>query len=176
MVNLIDNNMDITAQTYPGLLKAARRWHQADLQAAAARRVQEQIDQQEGWFASWNSLLDTVTIPDPSNSDVPPTTAVALTNTPALLEEGDHMRHCVGMYTTQCTRGRSRIFSIRQGTDTLATTELVMRSGRWQPAQTRALKNGQPTPAAHRAPQVLGPVDIQQEESHEEKQKTIILP
>ena len=155
MVNLLDNNMDITAQTYSGLLKAACRWHQADQQDRAARRVQEQIDRQEGWFTSWNSLLDTVTMPDPFNSDGPPITAVPLTTTPALLEEGSHMRHCVGIYTTQCSRGISRIFSIRQGKATLATVELTLRSARWQPAQTRAWKNSKPPEAAHRATKAL---------------------
>ena len=155
VVNLIDNDMDITAQTYMGLLKAARRWHQADMQTAAARKVQEQIDRQEGWFASWNSLLDTVAMEDPATPDGPSINAVALTTTPALLKEGSHMKHCVGMYTTQCSRGSSRIFSIRQGKDTLATVELVLRSGRWQPAQTRAWKNHQPPPVAHQAAQAL---------------------
>ena len=155
VANLMDNDQDVTAQTYKGLLKAARRWHQAEQQELAAAKVQEQIDRQDGWFPCWNSLLDTITMPDPCDPAMPDITIVPLTSTPDLLAEGKHMRHCVATFTSQCTRGSSRIFSIRQDNTTIATTELVLRSGRWQPAQTRAWKNQEPPDAAHHAAQAL---------------------
>ena len=153
--NLIDTDQDITAQSYNGLMKAARRWHQTEQQAIAAALVQEQIDRQAGWFPCWNSLVDTTTIPNPQDPEQPDITVVPLTTTHALLEEGRHMKHCVAVYTNSCTDGQARIFSIRQGTATLATTELALKAGKWHVAQTRAWRNGEASERAHHAVKIL---------------------
>ncbi len=153
--NLMDNDLDITARTFNGLAKAAHRWHQDEQQAIAAARVQQEIDHREGWFHSWNSLIDTTSFPDTAEEGRPPITAVPLTNTPDLLDEGRRMRHCVATYSNRCSAGRSRIFSIRQDDNILATTELSLRGNTWQIAQVRSYKNGEPSPAARQIAKTL---------------------
>ena len=149
--HLIDNDEDITAHTYSGLLKAARRWHQTEQLERVAIQIQEQIDRQEGWVQCWNSLVDSMSIPHPDEPDQPDITIVPLYSTPELLREGRHMNHCVGTYTHRCSNGASRVFSIRQGDTTIATTELSLRGGRWQVAQTRAWHNHDAPEIAHHA-------------------------
>ena len=144
-VSLIDADQNITSQTYNGLLKASQTWHQAERQNRLALQIQEEIDKQEGWFKCWNSLVDTLQIPDPH---IPNVRAVPLTNTLDLLAEGKQMDHCVGAYSNSCTSGQSRIFSIRQDEAILATTELVLRNSRWQPIQTKAKHNHPPSDTA----------------------------
>ena len=143
-VYIIDNDRDITAQTFGGFQKAAQRWHQAEQLEIAAAEIQAEIDRQEGWFHSWNSLVEATTVPDPTDPTMPVISVVPLTNTHALLQEGREMRHCVGTYSNQCLDGRSRIFSIRQDGHTLATTQLSLTMGQWKVSQTKAVKNGSP--------------------------------
>ena len=74
--------------------------------------------------------MGTMSILDPDGPGLPEISIVPLCSTPELPKEGRHMRHCVGTYTYKCSNGASRIFSIRQGDATIATTELSLRGGR----------------------------------------------
>ena len=65
------------------------------------------------------------------------------------------MDHCVGNYWQDCRRGNSRIFSLRRGGITIATTELTRRSGRWQAIQTRGPHNHPPAQTTIEAARTL---------------------
>ena len=147
----LTNDRDITPTTYTGLLKAAHRWHQREQQAQMAREIQRQIDRTNGWFECWNSLVDHLDIPDPQNPGAPPIRALALTSTQQLLAESRAMNHCVAAYAEASASGRSRIFSLRQGSTTLATTELQYRNGTWQATQTQGPANHAASDPATRA-------------------------
>ena len=151
----IDTDQDITATSYQGLARAAHQWHQAAAQERLAQELQRAIDAKEGWYDCWNSLVEGLDIPDPCDPRSPPITAVALTSAPDLAREGMQMHHCVGTYSGTCVNGSSRIFSLRQAGLILATTELNLRSGRWQPTQTRASKNHAPSESADQAARLL---------------------
>ncbi len=98
-----------------------RLWHEREV----VRRAARQADATPGAGSNWGSLLGEVVV---NGFKVVP-----LTDSEQLHEEGQEMHHCVGGYTSQCTRGTSRIFSIRSAEDRrLSTLEIAMdHSGKW---------------------------------------------
>ena len=156
----INEQQPIRSTTYQGLCRASERWHHHRNQTRIAERIQREIEQQaererleqerdatqpqnrkkpDGPI--WESLIQSLEIPQDGRN---PITAVALTTPQELIQEGKSMDHCVGNYWQDCRRGNSRIFSLRRGGITIATTELARRSGRWQAIQTRGPHNHPP--------------------------------
>lgn len=135
----INNDEDITATTMGGLRKAAEAWHLHMNHAEAAAAIRKRIERDQGWYRAWNTLIDEITLP---NQEGEPLTAKPLTDELQLLDEGVNMRHCVATYDVSCSKGRSRIFSIRRGGERVATTELSNQAGRWRAVQTRGYRNG----------------------------------
>ena len=144
-------DQDITPTTYPGLMKAAQRWHQEEQQAQLAREAQEAIDRNNGWFQCWNSLVDHLDIVNPQNPGGPPIRAIPLTTGHELIAESRTMAHCVANYAATCAGGRSRIFSLRQGNITLATTQLICTQNTWRVNQTQGQANHPPGEPANQA-------------------------
>ena len=156
----INERQPIRSTTYQGLCRASERWHHHRNQTRIAERIQQEIEQQAERERlrqernatqpqdrrnpdnpNWESLIQSLEIPQ---GDRTPITAVALTTPQELIQEGKSMDHCVGNYWRDCRRGNSRIFSLRRGGITIATTELTKRSGRWQAIQTRGPHNHPP--------------------------------
>lgn len=61
-----------------------------------------------------------------------------------LMEEAAAMVHCVYGYLDMCRKGLSRIFSLRNDDDRLATIELRRRSDCWRLVQVRGVRNARP--------------------------------
>ena len=141
----------VTAKTYGGLMKTVHRWQQQLRQLRAEAQIQRELDQRDGWLPAWNSLVDEFEVPQ---DDDTPIRIVPLANAAEIIHEGSTMRHCVGSYYRQCVEGHTRIFSIRRGELTLATTEVSRNNGRWQSVQTKARNNQPPVDAARKAAQL----------------------
>ena len=141
----------VTAKTYGGLMKAVHRWQSRLRQLRAEAQIQRELDQRDGWLPAWNSLVDEFEAPQDEDTLI---RIVPLINAADLIHEGSNMQHCVGTYYRHCVEGRTRIFSIRQGEYTLATTEISRNNGRWQSVQTRARNNQPPVDAARKAAQL----------------------
>ena len=141
-------DLHLTAKTYSGLMKAVHQSQRRLHQLRAEAQIQRELDQREGWLPAWNSLVDEFFVPQ---DDDTPIRIVPLVNAAELIHEGSTMKHCVGTYYRHCTDGRTRIFSIRRGELTLATTEISRTNGRWQSVQTRAANNQPPADATQKA-------------------------
>ena len=156
----INEQQLIRSTTYQGLCRASEKWHHHRNQTRIAERIQREIEQQaererleqernatqpqdhgKPDRPNWESLIQSLEIPQDGRI---PITAVALTTPQELIQEGKSMDHCVGNYWQDCRRGNSRIFSLRRGGITIATTELTKRSGRWHAIQTRGPHNHPP--------------------------------
>lgn len=69
---------------------------------------------------------------------------IPLTSSWALRQEGRAMRHCVGGYDEICSKGRARVFSIRDLMgNRLATLSLVFRDDYWHLEQVKGVENAE---------------------------------
>ena len=137
--------LPIRSTTPGGLEKTVTAWHEEFRRQNFVQATKSRIASQHGFVRGWNSLVPECPIELQSNAAI---TAVPLTNELQLAEEGYALAHCVGGYHRQCQAGRSRIFSLRRGSNVLATTELVNDQGNWKVNQTSGYRNNVPLPAA----------------------------
>ena len=85
----------------------------------------------------------------------PTITAVALTSRGALEEESRLTEDAAGHYTEQCQLGSSRMFSLRQQDQHIATTELLRSADHWIHWQTADAAGATPTAGIAQAALVL---------------------
>lgn len=75
---------------------------------------------------------------------------VPITDSRALLAEGEAMRHCVGTYTTRILRGECDIYQVRHGQER-ATLELLRLKGKPWLGDLRSFRNQPVSPALREA-------------------------
>ena len=140
--NITRREEPIRSTTWEGLIKKSTAWRRRIQREPIMRQWQNLLNRKEGKYLAWNSLTG------PTEMDG--LTATPLTDDRMLYQESLEMLHCVISYGESCARGGSRIFSIRRDGQRLATGEIRLELGEWQPAQVRAVKNHQPHPDAVR--------------------------
>lgn len=139
----------LTATTWKGILKAARRWHQNDHYRDEADAIL-----QHDYYPSWNCLLPETEL---NNGLV----AIPLPDARALIAQGRELEVCVGsrIYTERCHHGDTRIYALNHPGQELRnglTVELQLQNGRrWQAVQMAGARNRQPDPAERRAADAL---------------------
>lgn len=106
--------------TWASIFRAQHEWHAQRAAREQARREADQKAYRE-YLArqdakTWDSAL--------TAGEVKGVWAEPLTTGRALREEGNRMNHCVGGYVDTCQGGKSRIFSLKKGTEE-GTLELV---------------------------------------------------
>lgn len=157
------------ANTWRGALKAARRWHIAQARNQWDDRWKTILSQNNGHYRQWPTLIAETELPNteapyapveaasnahlqraPHHAGHPSTTepqspkqftAHPLNSDLLLLNESRQMRHCVITYSRYCIEGNTRIFSIHQNDQPIATVELDCISNTWSPVQTRGVMN-----------------------------------
>ncbi|CAN0486805.1 unnamed protein product, partial [Phaeothamnion confervicola] len=92
---------------------ASQRWH---LELALRPPVSEASR------PDWRTLIDYA--PLPSHVEVEGHDFHALQTREAIFEEGARMHHCVRLYADKVAQGNSRIYSVRQAGQPIATLEL----------------------------------------------------
>lgn len=142
----------VTARTAGGLVKASNRWHRQLRRRQAEPAWNARLKLNRGRYRAWNDLLGSLNL---NGYDFVP-----LTDAQALFQEGHIMQHCVGYadYDDECARGHSRIFSVRSNGQRAATTQLALRNGEWQPAQTAGPANAKPDAEILHAAQSLAAI------------------
>ena len=119
---------------------ASQRWHIELARrpfAAASNRV------------DWTELIDYA--PLPSQLEIDGFTFHALQTREAIWDEGARMHHCVRLYADKVAKGSSRIYSVRQAGQRVATLELARttRTGsaphKYVLAQLKGPRNSQPS-------------------------------
>ena len=135
----------IRAKTWKGCQKAAEKWHRQHAEQELENQRVQLLQKNNGSYSVWNSLVG------PFFHDG--LRVVPLTNDLDLSQEALTMKNCVDSYTTRCTSGHSRIFSVRNDETTLATGELRYSDTdeRWSIAQVRSFRNGAAAPKANAA-------------------------
>jgi hypothetical protein len=129
-------SMGITRQ-----IQASRRWHQLMLEPVAP--MEEHVDISSLPPRSWPAPFDGVL-------NIEGLSAICLTNTQQLKDEGMHMQHCVRNYTDHCLYYGSTIVSFRRNDGVrVSTAELNLvgdqsESLRFDIRQHRGLKNAEP--------------------------------
>lgn len=119
------------------LEKLSEEWHQhEDLYGLSEEQIYE--------YPSWNCAV--ADLQEDWLSAVPHGNVyklVPLITPHQLLEETKSMHHCVAAYLDDCISGKARIFSVRDSISdqSIATVELVNRSGLWEVAQLKGKHN-----------------------------------
>jgi PcfJ-like protein len=110
---------------WPWMLRQAHEWELAEREKALALRITHHWPEPLAYF------------------DCGALTAVALTDSFELWQEGEAMRHCVRLYSKGCLEGRYAIFSVRSRSDDrrLATVSLAPSDGGWAVHQVRVFAN-----------------------------------
>ena len=141
---LTRNQHPLRATTWGGLHKASLLWHRTMNHGEADSIWQEILQNQDGHYRAWNSLIGEMT----SEHGI---TVQPLTSEMDLYHESKAMSHCVIRYGNDCAGGRTRVFRLLQQGRHIATGELVRTDGRWHPNQTKAKNNHPATPQAELA-------------------------
>ena len=131
---------ETNSRSWAGFLGASRRWHQDALDRNMDEQPRQFLRWSGGEYDAWNSLLEAHS--DRGMDVVPRTGAMAL------MEESLAMQHCVDSYWTNCRDGQSRIFSLLNDGEAVATGKIVLRGLRWEGRQVRAQQNREPGEAA----------------------------
>lgn len=122
--------------TFRGALAATERWHKE----LAARQDQVKFLAQHGF--GFEDRRDYAPLPE--TVDEGGFTFTALKSGLDLFLEGQAMRHCAANYVREVMLGGTRIYSIRQGEDRVATMELHPRGEQFVMAQLKGPCNSQP--------------------------------
>ena len=122
----------IRARSFTGLTQRSSQWRQ-NVQHQTAERLMGQAKRKN---PAWDSLLDAATVGE--------YTIIPLTSELDLLREGHHMRHCAATYGEKCLAGNSRLFSIRKGSQRVATIEIVLLENTWRTSQVQGRMNADP--------------------------------
>ena len=126
--------------TWQGLNRASEQWHRHLQQEQIRRRWLHITTLNQNRCREWNSLLET--------QELEGCSAVPLTSERQLYEESITMRNCVVQYGFKCAAGDTRIFSVRRGTQHIATGEIQLHDQRWTVVQTRGPANHPADPEA----------------------------
>ena len=132
----------IHSRSWNGLIGQSHDWHRAiageELQTTLNRRAAQGLP-----LLRWHSLLQAQ-----RHGHL---LVVPLDTEELLISHGIEMHHCAGRYAGRCADGHTRIFSIQEGAQPLATMELQLNRDQWTLGQVRGAHNDEPTPAAHKA-------------------------
>ena len=137
--HLTDNDVTLRSTTWGGLLKASDKWHQDENLRYQQETWEHHIKTQKGTYMTWHSAL--------AEFQKDGYTITPLTDEKQLHFEALHMNHCVHSYGDKCASGSSRIFSISQKGQRLATSEIRKSKNAWTPVQTRTKDNHRPPSA-----------------------------
>ena len=122
----------IRCRSWKRYQRQSARWHRQ-----ITRRGPRILKRADGKIWAWNSLLEI-------HRDGP-YSFLPLTSEAELTQEARVMGHCVYQYGPRCAEGRSRIFSVFENFEPVATVELSRNGDRWEIAQVRGQRN-QPGP------------------------------
>ena len=124
----------LRSRNWSGLRKASERWHRRQRQDRNMAQWEEIMSRRRNGPMHWDSLL-------PETSTESGISIVPLTGEEELRDEAARMAHCVISYGPQCAQGKSRIFSLRRGEETLATGEILRHNSAWRVSQVRGFMN-----------------------------------
>ena len=125
----------LTAKSWKGCMKAARRWHDLKAQENREKKQQQLLQRNGGTYLAWNNLVE-----QQVKGQV---TISALSDEAALIDEAIEMKHCVDTYGPRCAEGKSRVFRVCQGRTHCGTVELGLgENQKWKVYQFQGYKTG----------------------------------
>ena len=131
---LASTGHELTHTTWKALIKATNRWHRDLDEIPIHHQWQYLLEDQQDQYWEWDSaIVDPVTTRE--------YTVTPLTSEYDLYQESLRMSHCVINYGQPCSSGASRIFSISQHGNHVATSQIAHRNRSWTPIQTKGYRN-----------------------------------